>query len=212
MSAQLRDVAAGFKVESALREALFGNPREARDDAKEATRLSPDPDVQGGAALALALSGDPAEAQSLAHDLNERFPGATLVRFVHLPTIHAALALRQGNAQKAHESLSIVAPYELVTLVGPPMLPVYVHGEAHLAAHKGIDATAEFQKILDHRGFVGNGPIGALAHLGLGRAYALAGDTAKAKTAYQSFLTLWQDADPDIPVFKQAKAEYARLQ
>jgi tetratricopeptide (TPR) repeat protein len=211
MSAQLREVAAGFKVESALREALFGNPKEAREDAREATRLSQDPDVQGGAGLALALSGDPAKAQALAHDLNERFPGATFVRFVHLPTIHAALALRQGDAQKANESLGIVAPYELAGMVGAPMLSVYVHGEAQLAAHKGVEAATEFQKIVDHRGFVLNGFIGALAHLGLGRAYALAGDTAKAKAAYQSFLTLWQNADPDIPVFKQAKAEYARL-
>jgi serine/threonine protein kinase/tetratricopeptide (TPR) repeat protein len=207
MSAQLRDAAAGFKVESALREALLGNLGEARESAREATMLSPDPDVQGGAGLALALSGDPAGAQSLAHDLNERFPGATFVRFVHLPTIHAALALRQGDAQKADESLGIVAPYELVNL-----LPVYVHGEAHLAAHEGMDAAAEYQKIVDHRGLVGNGFIGALAHLGLGRAYALAGDTAKAKTAYQTFLTLWQAADSDLPVLKQAKAEYTRLQ
>ena len=209
MSAQLRDAAAGFKVESALREALFGNLGEARENAREATMLSPDPDVQGGAGLALALSGDPAEAQSLAHDLNERFPGATFVRFVHLPTIHAALALRQGDAQKADESLGIVTPYELVN---PTMLPVYLRGEANLAAHKGMEAATEFQKIVDHRGLVGNGFIGALAHLGLGRAYALAGETAKSKTAYQTFLTLWQAADSDLPVLKQAKAEYARLQ
>jgi hypothetical protein len=92
------------------------------------------------------------------------------------------------------------------------MFPVFVRGEAYLAAHKGSEAAAEFQKILDHRGLVLNQPIGALAHLGLGRAYVLQGDTAKARTAYQDFLTLWKDADPDIPILKQAKAEYAKLQ
>ena len=92
------------------------------------------------------------------------------------------------------------------------MYPVYVRGEAYLAAHQGKEAAAEFQRILDHRGIVLNEPIGALAHLQLGRAYSLQGDTAKARAAYQDFLTLWKDADPDIPVFKEAKAEYAKLQ
>jgi eukaryotic-like serine/threonine-protein kinase len=92
------------------------------------------------------------------------------------------------------------------------LYPVYVRGEAYLAAHRGNEAAAEFQKILDQRGVVFNEPIGALAHLGLARAYLLQGDTAKAKTAYPDFLTLWKDADPDIPILKQAKAEYAKLQ
>jgi tetratricopeptide (TPR) repeat protein len=223
MSLQLRDQASGYEVESALREALFGNFAKARTEAKEASGLSADADVQGGAALTMALSGDQTEAQKLAHDLNERFPEGTIVRFFHVPAIHAALALQQGDARTAIESLKIAASYELAYpgLCGPPMTPVYVRGEAYLAAHEGMSAAAEFQKILDHpglvgkvpmSGFVGNAPIGALAHLGLGRAYALAGDTAKAKAAYEDFLTLWKDADPDIPVLKQAKAEYAKLQ
>jgi tetratricopeptide (TPR) repeat protein len=213
MSAQLRNLAAGFKVESALREALFGNLGAARDEAKEARELSTDSDVQGGAALALALSGDWAEAQRLAHDLNEQYPDATLVRFVYLPAIHAAVALRQGEPGKASESLVSTGRYEFaIPPFGSPMAPVYVHGEAHLAAQKGMEAAAEFQKIIDHRGLVGNSAIGALAHLGLGRAYALTGDTIKARAAYQDFLTLWKDADADISVFKQAKAEYAKLQ
>ncbi len=222
MSVQSRDAAFSYEVESALREALFGNLREARNEAKAASRLSTDPDVQGGAALTLTLSGDPAEAQKLAHNLNERFPEATLVHFFHLPAINAALALEQGDARRAIESLEIAAPYELADPnCGPPMMPVYLRGEAYLAAHEGVKAAVEFQKILDHpglvgkvpmSGFVGNAPIGALAHLGLGRAYALQGVTAKAKSAYQDFLTLWKDADPDIPVLKQAKAEYAKLQ
>src|SRR5262249_15604891 len=139
MSAQLRDVAAGFKVESALREALFGNLGAARDEAKEARGLSTDSDVQGGAALALALSGDWAEAQRLAHDLNEQYPEGTVVRFVHLPAIQAAVALRQGDPQKARESLAITARYEFVSpSLNARMMPVYVHGEAHLAAQQGM--------------------------------------------------------------------------
>ncbi|HUJ82393.1 MAG TPA: tetratricopeptide repeat protein [Candidatus Acidoferrales bacterium] len=221
MSVQTKDQAAGYKLESALREVLFGNLGEARKEAKEANRLSPDPDVQGGAALVLALSGDQSEAQELAHDLNNRFLEATLVRFYHLPAIHAALELQQSDPKRAIESLGIAASYELAYAnYVLPMMPVYMRGEAYLAAHQGMEAAPEFQKILDHPGLVGkvpmsnlvgNAPIGALAHLGLARGYALAGDTAKARAAYQDFLALWKDADPDIPVFKQAKSEYAKL-
>jgi eukaryotic-like serine/threonine-protein kinase len=211
-SAQLRGQVASYKVESALREALFGNLGEARKEATEASTLSADPYVRGWAALALALSGDPAEAQKLAEDLNQRFPEATFVRLVHLPTIQAALALGQGNPQKAIESLGAVAPYQLIAPLFDPIIPVYLRGEAYLAAHKGAESAAEFQKIIDHRGLVGNEPVGALAHLGLARAYLSQGDTDKARAAYQDFLALWKDADPDIPILKQAKAEYARLQ
>ena len=215
MSARSKDLAAGYEAESAVRESLFGNFAKARNEAEEASRLSPDPDVQGTAALALALSGDPGEAEKLAHNLNENFPEDTLVRFFHLPAIHAALALRQGDAQSAKESLIIAGTYELAYPLDPwgqAMTPVYMRGEAYLAAHQGAVAAAEFQKILDHRGLISNSPVGALAHLELGRAYAMQGDTAKAKSAYQDFLTLWKDADPDIPVLKQAKAEYSKLQ
>jgi tetratricopeptide (TPR) repeat protein len=214
-SAHLEDMVASYRVESALREYLFGNVGEARKDAKAASGASIDPDLRGGAALVLALSGDQLEAQRLADDLNHRFPEATSVRFVHQPAIQAALALRQDQPQKAIESLRAAMSYELVVPLYGPATPLYVfywRGEAYLAAHEGAEAAAEFQKVLAHRGAVGNAPIGALAHLGLGRAYALAGDTAKARTAYQDFLTLWKDADPDIPVFKQAKAEFAKLQ
>jgi hypothetical protein len=178
--------------------------------------------VRGGGALALALSGDSGEAKRLAEDIAERFPEGTLVRFYHVPAIHAALALRQGDPHGAIESLGVAARYELAySNYAVPMIPVYVRGEAYLAAHEGVEAAAEFQKILDHRGlvadvpmsaFVGNPPIGPLARLGLARAYALQDDRAKAKTAYQDFLTLWKDADPDIPILKQAKSEYAKLQ
>jgi eukaryotic-like serine/threonine-protein kinase len=215
-SAQSRDLVADYRVESALREALFGNLGEARKEATEASKLSTDRDVRGWAALALALSGDPAEAQKLAEDLNQRFPEATYVRFVHLPAIEAARALGQGKPQEAIESLGAAAPYELIlpafgSSFGP-LIPAYLRGEAYLAAHKGAEAAAEFEKILEHRGVVWNAPISALAHLGLARAYLLQGDSAKARAAYQDFLTLWKDADPDISILKEAKAEYTRLQ
>jgi tetratricopeptide (TPR) repeat protein len=214
IAARLTDVAAWYLADSAVREGLYGSFAEARNQAKEATKLSTDPDPQCGAALGLALSDDPVEAQRLVHDLAKRFPEATLVRFFELPAIHAAMVLRQGDAQGAIESLSIAASYELAYpgyFFGPPMMPVYLRGEAHLAAHEGAEAAAEFRKILEHRGVVQNSAVGALAHLQIGRAYAMQGDTAKARAAYQDFLALWKDADPDIPILKQAKAEYAKL-
>jgi eukaryotic-like serine/threonine-protein kinase len=139
----------------------------------------------------------------------------TYVHFNYLPTIRAQLALRRNDSSRAIESskaieiLQAAAPYELGA---GGLYPVYVRGEAYLAAHQGNEAAAEFKKILDHRGVVLNEPIGALAKLGLARAFSLQGDTAKAKSAYQDFLTLWKDADPDIPILIAAKAECAKLQ
>jgi hypothetical protein len=126
--------------------------------------------------------------------------------------------LNEGNSSKALEVLQVAVPTELgvhrssVNGLFGALYPVYMRGEAYLAVHRGIEAAIEFQKILDHRGIVVSDPIGALAHLQLGRAFALSGDTTKAKTAYQDFLTLWRDADPNIPILNQAKAEYAKLQ
>jgi len=138
------------------------------------------------------------------------------VQFNYLPSIRGKLALNKGNASDAIKDLEAAVPYELGVskggdFVGNMMFPVFVRGEAYLASRQGGKAVAEFQKILDHRGLVLNRPIGALAHLGLGRAYVLEGDTVKAKAAYEDFLTLWKDADPDIPVLQQAKAEYAKF-
>jgi predicted Zn-dependent protease len=161
--------------------------------------------------LALALAGDVVRAQALADDLGRRFPEDTLVRVVYLPTLHAQIALNRNDSSKAIEDLQAAAPYELGA-VEYALNPVFVRGEAYLAAHQGHEAAAEFQKILDHRTIVANSPIGALAHLQLARAYAMQGDTAKARPAYQDFLTLWNNADPDIPILKEAKAEYAKLQ
>ena len=210
--AEEKEVAAGYEAEAAVREALFGNPAEARQRAAAALALSNGRDVQDGAALALALAGDSARAQALADDLGERFPEGTVVQFNHLPTLRAQLALNHGDASKAIETVQVASPYELGSVSYFALYPVNIRGQAYLAAHQGNEAAAEFQKILDHRGIVQNLPIGALAHLQIGRAYAMQGDTAKAKAAYQDFLGLWKDADPDIPVLIAAKSEYAKLQ
>ena len=213
--AQEKEVAAGYEAGAALREALFGNAGEAQKRAAASLELSTGRDVQYGAALALALAGNPPRAQALADNLAKRYPGDSLVQFNYLPTAHAQLALSHTDTSKAIEALQAAAPYELATPVGTMaviLYPVFVRGEAYLAAHQGSAAAAEFQKILDHRGVVWNEPIGALAHLQIARAYAMQRDTAKAKAAYQDFLTLWKGADPDIPILKEAKAEYAKLQ
>jgi Tfp pilus assembly protein PilF len=199
--------AAGDEADAAVREALFGNAAEARQLAASALGLSTGPDVQNGAAQALALVGDAARAKALTDDLGHRFPEGTEVQLFWLPTVRARLALSHNDAAEALEALQTATPYELAD----GLYPVYVRGEAYLAAHQSSEAAAEFQKILDHRGIVLIAPIGALAHLQIGRAYAMQGDTAKAKAAYQDFLTLWKDADPDIPVLIAAKAEYAKL-
>jgi len=213
--AEEKETAAGYEDEAALREALFGNAAEARQRAAAALALSVGRDVQYGAALALALAGDMTRAQAMAEDLGKRFSDDAIVHFNYLPTIHARLALSRNNSSKAIDSLQAAAPYELgipgAGTFTTALYPVYVRGEAYRVGHQGSEAATEFQKILDHRGIVVNAPIGALAHLGLARAYALQGDTAKAKSAYQDFLTLWKDADPDIPILIAAKAEYAKL-
>ncbi len=210
--AEEKEVAAGYEAEAALREALFGNPAEARQRAAAALALSNGRDVQDGAALALALAGDSARAQALADDLGERFPEGTVVQFNYLPTLRALLALNHSDASKAIEALQVASPYELGSVSYSALYPVNIRGQAYLGGHQGREAAAEFQKILDHRGIVLNEPIGALAHLQIGRAYAMQGDIAKAKAAYQDFFALWKDADPDIPILIAAKSEYAKLQ
>jgi eukaryotic-like serine/threonine-protein kinase len=162
----------------------------------------------------LAQSGDSAVAEKLAAELDRNFPSDTLVQKYWLPTIRAAVALYQKNPSLAVEQLQAASAIELgsPTPVTVFLCPVYLRGEAYLALHDGNRAAAEFQKFIDHRGLVSNFPWGALARLGLARAYAMQSDTAKAKAAYQDFLTVWKDADPDIPILKEAKAEYAKLQ
>ena len=212
--ADLKEAAATYAARSDLREALFGKLDEARRIAAMAMQHSPDQGVQFSAAVALAYAEDSKQAQALTADLAKRFPDSTIIQFSYLPTLRAKLALNKGSTSEAIESLTAAAPYELGksgSYGWTALYPVYVRGEAYLAARQGSEAAAEFQKILDHRGIVLNEPIGALAHLQIGRAYSMQGDTAKAKAAYQDFLTLWKDADPDIPVLIAAKAEYAKL-
>jgi eukaryotic-like serine/threonine-protein kinase len=201
------ELAAGYEAAAAFREALFGNPVEARERAAEALKLSNSADVESLSALGLSIAGDAARAETLADAIDKRFPEHTIVQSYYLPTLRAQLALIRNDPLKAIEVLHAAAPYELSS--SGALYPVYVRGESYLLAHRGNDAVAEFQKILDHRGFVANAPIGALTHLEIGRAYALSGNKTGARLAYQDFLTLWKDADPDIPVLKQAKVEYA---
>ena len=214
--AKEKETAAGYQAQAALREALSGNVEQARQRAAAGLRLSTGRDVQFATALALTLAGDAVQAQKLADELEERFPEDTIVSFNYLPTIRAQVALNGNDASKAIEVLQGAASYELglegAGGFGLCLYPVYVRAQAYLAAHQGSEAAKEFQKILDHRGIVLNEPISALAHLQIGRAYAMQGDSAKARAAYQDFLTLWKDADPDIPILKEAKAEYAKLQ
>jgi eukaryotic-like serine/threonine-protein kinase len=211
--ADSKEAAAFEQVEGALREAEFGNSALATHGAAEALALSPGRDVKVLAAFTLARAGDVAKARVLVQDLEKSDPSNTVLKLYWLPTVKAAIELGAGNAAQSLELLQAVAPYELG---GPPPLgnlyPAYLRGQAYLAAHQGKEAAAEFQKLLDHRGTVVNFPLGALAHLQLGRAYAMSADTAKAKTAYQDFFTLWKDAYPDIPILKEARAEYAKLQ
>ncbi len=212
-----RERAAIYEAGEAVREAFFGNVPDARRSAMAAMELSKGRDVQYGAAVALILAGDSSRSQTLSNDLEKRFPEDTLVRFTYLPVLRALFALHNGEPSSAIEVLQIAGPYDLA-IPGSwsgffgNLYPVYTRGEACLAAHRGAEAVAEFQKILNHRGIVFSDPVGALAHLQLGRALALSGDKTRAKASYNDFLTLWKDADPDIPILKEAKAEYAKLQ
>ena len=206
-----KEALAGLEANSAVREALAGSFVEARRQAAEAItlRAPEDWDTEATAAFSLALAGDTRQAQSLAADLNRRQPDATFVQSIDLPAIRAVLALRQRSPAEAIEDLRVGSSYALTP---QGMLAVYLRGEAYLSAGQGSEAAAEFQKVIDHRGLVRMQSVGPLSHLGLGRAYAMQGDAARAGAAYRDFLTLWKDADRNIPIIKQAKAEYAKLQ
>ena len=207
-----KETAAAYEAEGAAREALVGNMGPARQQAQAALALSDGRNVEAGSAIALGLAGDAPQATRLAADLAQRFPEDTIVQFEYLPMIRAAVALQSGSATKALEALAPAAPYELGSTGGVTLYPIYLKGEAYLAAHQGGAATAEFQKIVGHPGIRPTFAEHSLAKLGLGRAYVMTGDAAKARAEYQDFFALWKDADPDIPILKQAKAEYAKLQ
>jgi eukaryotic-like serine/threonine-protein kinase len=211
-----REMAAGCAAAAALWEALYGNIAKARERVYATLALSNGRDAQYVAALALALNRDEGGARALLEDLEKRFLEDTIVRFNYLPTLRAQLALIDPNgAAKALEALAVASPYEL----GVPgsstfwtnLYPVYVRGEAYLAAHQGAQAAVEFQKILDTPGVAVNEPIAALAQLGQARAYVEAGDVQKGREAYDRFFTLWKDADGDVPVLHEARWEYQKL-
>jgi tetratricopeptide (TPR) repeat protein len=213
--AQEKETAAEYEGHNSVREGLVGLADFAKLDAQSALSAIKGKHGEGFSAIAFALTGDVANANRTIDDLTKRFPQDNVVQTRYLPMARSALALNNGNAQAALDALTTAAPYELghtnedFTFA---LYPVYLRGEAYLAAKNGSAAAGEFQKILDHAGIVGNEPIGALAHLGLGRAYSLSADVAKAKRAYEDFFALWKNADPDIPVLKDAKVEYAKLQ
>ena len=205
-----------WELEGALREEMFGEP-DARERANAGMKVAPDsPETEEFGALVLAGSGDAKRAEALMQDLQKRFPFHTMVQSYWFPTIRAQIALVNQQPQQAIDMLQAARAVELgqpVSTQGPYCLyPIYLRGEAYLAAGQGGAAAAEFQKLIDHRGISWSCATGALARLGLGRGYGLAGDKAKARAAYQDFLALWKDAEPDIPILRQAKAEYAKLQ
>jgi tetratricopeptide (TPR) repeat protein len=209
-----KESAGGYQVEAALREVEAGNREQARADATAALKLAPNRDVRAIAALALARAGDTADAEQLAAKLDTALPLDMMVQRYWLPTIRAGVALERKEPNRAIELLKVPNAIELSepSQLTIALCPAYLRGQAYLMLRDGNLAAAEFQKFIDHRGLVGNFPWGALARLGLARAYAVQGDTARARAAYKEFLTIWKDADPDLPVLKAARAEYARLQ
>ena len=212
-----KETAAVWQSASALHEALLGNRDQARQRSVAALELASTHDTQILAALVSAHAGDTVTAEKLANEVGKAFPSDTFLHNYWLPAIRALVELERKNPAKAVELLKPALPYEFGTVsssfcVAAPLTPMYIRGEAYLQMHDGVSAATEFQKITEHKYLIGNFPLGALAHLGLGRAYALTGDAAKARVAYQDFFALWKDADPDLPVLKEAKAEYAKLQ
>jgi eukaryotic-like serine/threonine-protein kinase len=209
-----KEAAALWMMDDALREAEFGNTSQTREESAAALTLAPTRDIRVLVALALARAGDSARAQELTDELAKEFPMHTLINGYWLPTIRAAIEINRNNPAGAIESLRAASIYEFSVSNGLGILlcPAYVRGQAYLQGRQGSEAVVEFQKFIDHRGVVQNSPLGALARLGLARAYGLQGDTAKARAGYQDFFALWKDADADIPILVAAKAEYKKLQ
>ena len=210
-----KETAALWQVNAALREAQFGNFPQAKRDVASALAMSHGRDVKVLAALTLALSGDKAGATAMVQELEKSNPANTVIKVYWAPTLRAAIELEGANPSQALVFLEAAAPYELGE--PPPtspgtLYPPYLRGQAQLMLRNGAAAATEFQKLLDHPGIVANFPLGSLARLQIARAYSLSGNAAKAKTYYQDFFTLWKDADPDIPILKEAKTEYSKLQ
>jgi serine/threonine protein kinase/Flp pilus assembly protein TadD len=211
----LKEAAASYRADGAVHEALYGNSAEAERALRSIPIATSGQDVQAAAAMAYAFAGDRSRAQALTDNLAKQYSENTLVQFNYLPVIRAQIALISKNPTQAIKLLKDAQRYELgqpAQVISLNMYPVFVRGEAYLASQDGASARAEFQKILDNPGMSLNEPIAALAHLGLARAAVLQGEKDRAQAFYQDFLQLWKDADPDIPILKQAKAEYASLQ
>ena len=212
-----KERAALFQSSEAVWEAFYGEPSLAERDATAALEVSNDREVEYGAALAFALSGEASQSQTLARDLEVRFPEDTSVRFSYLPVLRGTLALNEGMPSKAIDLLQVAASDELGTQRSTihgffgALYPIFVRGNAYLASRRGADAASEFHKILAHPGIVVSDPVGLLAHLQLARSYVLLGEKAEARSAYADFVALWKDADSDAKILKQAKAEYAKL-
>ena len=210
------ETAAEWQMNAALREAEFNDIARSRQDTASALAAAPTRDVNILAALALARIGDADRAKRMADDLAERFPLDTLINHYWLPAIYASIEIKRGNSAKAIDILQATEAYELGTPlpqfeVGGSLYPVYIRGSAYLSLKKGKEAAAEFQKYKEQRGVAANSPLAALARLQLGRAYALAGDSVKARSSYQEFFALWKDAEPGIPVLAEARAEYQQI-
>jgi eukaryotic-like serine/threonine-protein kinase len=208
------DLAASYQTDLALTDALVGYLPQAIEDLKPIPASLPDRETEGFRAIGEAMTGDAAKAQGIADDLNKRFPESTVLRVAVIPAIRASIELHAGKTSDALAALDGITLHELAepqnsSLI--PMLPVYVRGQAYLAAHQGAEAAAQFQMIVDHSGLAGNTVIASLTRLGLARSYAMQGDAAKSRVAYQDFLALWKNADTDLPILKQAEAEYAQL-
>ena len=204
-----------YHFQGFIEEALLGFGEQAHRDAIEALPLAKSEENQTYAAFIFALTGDSARAQSLVGDLGKRYPDDTLLNQYWLPSIRAATELSRHNPAAAIDDLGVASRYELGDVMDyytAPLFPVYLRGQALLALHRGADAAAEFQKYVDHPGVVQNYPLGAVARLGLARAYAMQGDSSRARSSYQQFFDLWKDADPDVPLLIQAKEESAKLQ
>jgi tetratricopeptide (TPR) repeat protein len=212
--ADAKETGAQWLAYQGVREAEVGNITAARQAVARALALAPGRDVKVLAALALARTSETAQSKALLEALQKSEPTNTYLKVYWFPVIEASIALAQQAPDRAIVALEPALPYELgqPPPVTSTMYPAYIRGMAYLAQRNGPAAAAEFQKFLDHPGIVQNFLLGSLAHLQLARAYAVSGNTAKAKATYQDFLTLWKDADPDIPILKEAKAEYAKLQ
>ncbi len=201
--------AAGIAARQGMTEAMFSNSLKAREAAQAAVAMNRSRFTLIFAGMAQSMAGDVRQATGTADELSKRFPTDAFVNSVWVPSIRGEIEINRGNPGKAIELLQAASPYEFGFF--PRMLPTYVRGQAYLRARQGKEAAAEFQKVLDHRGSCQTSPQCALAHLQLARARALSGDATGARSAYQDFFAIWKDADPDISILKEAKAEYAKL-